>query len=171
MNLSNLDHFALLSRLPDDGKVAFAARCARFAVQILKGMSFPIAAADQGELETVVRLTEEAVGGCVDAVEFKSALRDLGHLAFSSPAPYAFQTDVVLSYVAHAVYAGGLTALTGSTSHAQDALDYTLEAARAAGAADVENSVRESLYALRRIVVLPKPLNVQFNIETDAVSA
>jgi hypothetical protein len=170
MNLSNLDHFALLSRLSDEGKVTFAARCARFAVQILKGMSFPIAPADQFELETVVRLTEEAAGW-VDTVEFKSALRDLGHLAFSSPAPYAFQTDVVLSYVAHAVYAGGLTALTGSTSHAQDALDYTLEAARAAGAADVEHCVRESLYALRRIAVLPKPINVQFNIERDAVSA
>jgi hypothetical protein len=171
MNLSNLDHFALLSRLPDEDKVAFAARCARLAVQILKGMSFPIAAADQGELEMVVRLAEEAATGWVDQVAFKLALRDLGHLAFTSPAPYGYQSDVVVSYVAHAVYAAGLTVLTGSTAHAQDSLDYTLEAARAAGAADVEASVRECLYALRRVSALPKPTDLRVKPARTAIFA
>jgi hypothetical protein len=157
MNLSNLDHFALLSRLPDEGKVAFAARCARLAVQILNGMSLPIAATDRGELEKVVRLAEETATRWVEPSEFKHALRDLGHLAFTSPAPHDFYSDVVLSYVAHAVYAAGLTVLTGSTAHAQDALDYTLEAARAAGATDIEASVREGLYSLRRLSVVSTP--------------
>jgi hypothetical protein len=159
MNLSNPDHFALLSRLPDEGKVVFAARCARLAVQILNGMSFPIAAADRAELEKVVRLAEETATRWVEPTEFKLALRDLGHLAFISPAPLGFHSDVVLSYVAHAVYAAGLTVLTGSTAHAQDALDYTLEAARAAGAADVEASVREGLYSLRRLTVVSTPID------------
>jgi hypothetical protein len=171
MILSNLDHFSLLARLSDEGKVAFAARCARCAVQIFKGMSFPIAAVDLGELETVVRLAEEAAAGWVDAAELKNALRDLGHLAFTSPPPYAFQTDVVVSYIAHAVYAAGLTVLTGSTSHVQDTLDYTLEAARAAGAADLETIVRESLYVLRRKAVLPKRAIVRSNVDGEAVSA
>src|SRR5262249_2314137 len=141
----------------DEGKVAFAARCARYAMHILKGMSFPIAAVDLVELETVVRLVEEAATGWVDSSALRTALRDLGHLAFTSPPPYSFRTGVVLSYIAHAVYAAGLRALTGWPSHVQDTVEYALEAARTAGTADVETSVRECLYALRRKAVLPKP--------------
>jgi hypothetical protein len=155
MNLSKLDHFVLLSRVPADEKVAFAARCARLALQILNGLSFPIPATDRAELEKVVRLAEESVIQTVDLHEIKSALRDLGHLAFTSPAPFGFPSDVILSHVAHAVYAAGLTLLTGSTVHGQDTLDYTLEAARAAGATDIEASVRESLFSLRRSSLVP----------------
>jgi len=151
MNLSNLDHFALLSRLPDEEKAAFAARCARQAVQILKGMSFPVAPADQADLERVVRLAEEAATRHVDSAELKRALRDLGHLAFTSPSIHDFQSDVLVSHVAHAVYAAGLTALTGSTAYAQDTLDYAMKAARAAGAADTEALIREGLHRMRKV--------------------
>jgi hypothetical protein len=157
MNLSKLDHFALLSRLPYEEKAAFAARCARQAVQILKGVSFPVAPADQTDLERVVRLAEDAATRHVDPAELQPALRDLGHLAFTSPAPCSFRSEVLLAHVAHAVYAAGLTALTGSTAYAQDTLDYAMEAARAAGAAEVEASIREGLHRIRKVPSHPVP--------------
>jgi putative N-acetylmannosamine-6-phosphate epimerase len=105
-------------------------------------------------LEKVVRLADEAANRCEDPAELKSALRDLGYLAFTSPTPH-FQSDVIMSHVAHATYAAGLTALTGSAAQAQDAMDYTLEAARTAGAEDIERSLAEELARVRRTVAVP----------------
>lgn len=157
MNPSNLDHFVLLSRLPDVEKGAFATRCARLALKILNSVSFPIAATDRRELESVVRLAEGAMTSSTDAAELFPALRALGHLAFTSPrpSPYGLRSEVILSQVAHAVYAAGLTVLTGSAAHAQDALEYTLEASNAAGVTEVEATARDWLFSLRKSAVPP----------------
>jgi hypothetical protein len=150
MNPFGLNDFVLISNLSFAEQVAFATRCARLAVRLLKQISFPVAPSEVAVMDNAVRLAEESVTGSVNLTDLEAAVRAAGQLAFASVTQSRFRTDMIIGHVAHAAYAAGCTALSGSAAHAQDALDYALEAARAAGAREAESGIREELRRIRR---------------------
>ena len=150
MNPFGLNDFVLISNLSFTEQVAFAARCARLAVRLLNQISFPVAPSEVEVMDNAVRLAEQSVTGSVNLTDLEAAVRAAGQLAFASVTQSRFRTDMIIGHVAHAAHAAGCTALTGSAAHAQDALDYALEAARAAGAREMESAIREELRRIRR---------------------
>ena len=150
MNPFGLNDFVLISNLSFTEQVAFAARCARLAVRLLNQISFPVAPSEVEVMDNAVRLAEQSVTGSVNLTDLEAAVRAAGQLAFASVTQSRFRTDMIIGHVAHAAHAAGCTALSGSAAHAQDALDYALEAARAAGARDTECAIREELRRIRR---------------------
>jgi hypothetical protein len=150
MNPFGLNDFVLISTLSHAEQVAFAARCARLAVRLLNQISFPVARSEIEVMDNAIQLAEKSVTAGVNVADLEAAVRAAGQLAFASVTQQRFRTDMIISHVAHAAHAAGCTALTGSAAHAQDALDYAFEAARAAGNRETESAIREELRRIRR---------------------
>jgi hypothetical protein len=83
-------------------------------------------------------------------------MRATGGMAYASLTQSRFRSDTIIGHVAFAAFAAVRTALSRSPIHAKDARDYAYEAARAAGAKDMQNSLDEELRRIRHNSVLSK---------------
>jgi hypothetical protein len=151
MNPFCTNHFTLISRLPRSEQVAFAARCAVLAIRTVKQTNLSIDPTDLGVMEETVRIAELTATRSVDPTALTVSLRKLGHLAFTTPTPSSSLSDEAISQIAHAAYAVGLAALTGSAAQAEDALNYALEAVQTMGSRDTETAIREELHHVRQL--------------------
>jgi hypothetical protein len=151
MNLTDLDHFTLLSQLPVAEKVVFASRCAGVAVRLLNSMSLPVGIKEMTALETTVRDLEEWTSQGGDLARLQSSMQKLRHLAFTLPSQFKYRTDSVICHVVHAAYAAGMTAFTSSNVHAEEALKSAFAAARTAESTVAEDSLWEELRRVRRV--------------------
>jgi hypothetical protein len=148
MDLSDLAQFMVVSRLARGQRVAFAARCARVAVRLLNSMSLPVKLKEMIALEMTVQLLEESATGSLNLAQLDLSMQKLRHLAFTSPTQCKFRSDSIICQVVHAAYAAGLTAFSGSSVDAQDALKSAFAAARTAESVEAE----ESLWGELRLV-------------------
>jgi hypothetical protein len=153
MNPFCTDHFTLISRLPRSEQVAFAARCALLAIRFVKQESFSSDLDDLEMMENAVQIAELTATRSVDPNALTASLKRLGHLAFTTPTPTSSLNDEAICQVAHAAYAVGLAALTGSAAQAEDALTYALEAVQTMGSRETENAIREELRRVRQASV------------------
>jgi hypothetical protein len=150
MNLSDLAQFVVVSRLARGERVAFAARCARIAVRLLNSMSLPIKLKEMIALERTVQLLEESSNGDGHLALLDLSMQNLRRLAFTSPKQCKFTSESIICQVVHAAYAAGLTAFSGSSVDAQDALKSAFAAARTAESAEAEESLWDELRRIRK---------------------
>jgi hypothetical protein len=119
----------------------------------VKEASFSADLDDLEVMEETVQIAELTATRSVDPTTLTMSLKKLGHLAFTTPTPTSSLSDEAISQVAHAAYAVGLAALTGSAAQAEDALTYALEAVQTMGSRDTENAIREELRRVRQASV------------------
>jgi hypothetical protein len=113
-------------------------------------MSLPVKLKEMIALERTVQLLEESATGPENLAQLDLSMQKLRHLAFTSPTGCKFRSDSIICQVVHAAYAAGLTAFSGSSVDAQDALKSAFAAARASESAEAEESLWEELRRVRR---------------------
>jgi hypothetical protein len=168
---TEVNHFLLLSQLSRAERVALAGRCARIAVQLLDSMSLPVALKQMGLLEEVVRLAEVPLQGLEDLFKLQSAMQKLKQLAFATLTECKYPSDSVIFHGVRAANAAGMTAFTGSSLDAQEALESAFAVARIAVSKPAEDLLVEELRRARMAALAAVGIGTQTESEPTRTSS
>lgn len=146
------------------GRVAFAARCARRAQQVLERLGMDAGNPSFKICEDALQLAEDSAARALPEDQLDQAMMGLSKLAVSAVTPPegvpAFSleapdgTDLIVYNVAHAAFAATRAAQFDSLESVLDAVDHALEAASIAGFRETARCIRLDYDGIYQATVL-----------------
>jgi len=157
--------FKDVQRLTRWGRVAFAARCARRAQQVLERMGTGANDPSLLACDEALKLAEDSAARAVPEARLDQAMRGVGQLAVAAVTPpdgipawgseqSVTSKDLVIYNVAHAAFAAARAAQCDSPESVLDAIDHTLEAARIASNRETARCIRLDFDGIYQATVL-----------------